>query len=168
MKFEEARSIHADAVAGLLATAVAVPEARWKLPRAEGKWSPAETLEHLAVTYDVLQRELDGRGPMKVVTKPWQRLLLRVTVVPRILRRGLFPSGARAPREVRPQMPATGQRAAIAAFRETSDRFIVSAIAARANRPGTRLTHAYFGRASLTYSLLLVARHIEHHTKQLG
>ncbi len=167
MKFDDAERLHAKAVDELLSVASRIPEERWKRPRAEGKWSPAETLEHLAVAYDVLLRELETGVGMKVVTSAWQRLLLRFTMVPRILRGGAFPAGARAPRETRPQMPAADQATAIAVFRDKADRFASTIAAKRAARPRAQLTHAYFGRSSLANALLLVARHVEHHRKQL-
>lgn len=168
MKFEEAERLHAKAVEELLAAAARIPEARWKTPTAEGKWSPAETLEHLGLTYDVLLHELETGTGMRVVTSRWQRLLLGLTMVPRILRRGAFPRGARAPREVRPQMPAAGQSEAIAAYRAKADRFRSTMLAVRATRPRTRLTHAYFGPSSLTHGFLFNARHIDHHRRQLA
>ncbi|HEY0592353.1 MAG TPA: DinB family protein [Thermoanaerobaculia bacterium] len=167
MKFDDAHRLHAKAVDDLLAVASRIPEERWKAPRAEGKWSPAETLEHLAISYDVLLGELETGVGMRVVTSAWQRLLLRVTMVPRILRHGAFPRGARAPREVRPQMPASEQPGAIAAFREKADRFASTVAGTRAARPGARLTHAYFGRSSLAHALAFTARHLEHHRRQL-
>ena len=161
----EAERLHTDAVSDLVATASSVPEARWRAPRAEGKWSPAETVEHLTIAYDVLLRELAGGGGMAIRTTLWQRILLRLTLVPKILRDGAFPKGARAPRETRPQMPEHGQAEAIARFRERATRF--SETAADPRHARARLTHAYFGRASVTNTILLCARHIEHHRAQL-
>lgn len=167
MKFEDAERLHAKAVEDLLATAARIPDMRWKAPRAEGKWSPAETLEHLAIAYDVLLRELDTGVAMKVVTKAWQRIVLRLTIIPRILGRGTFPADARAPREVRPQMPAVDRASAVASFRGKADRFASRIRETRLSRPRTRLTHAYFGRSSLVNALLFTARHIDHHRRQL-
>ena len=102
---------------------------------------------------------------MAIRTTLWQRILLRLTLVPKILRDGAFPKGARAPRETRPQMPEHGQAEAIARFRERATRFSETASDPRHAR--ARLTHAYFGRASVTNTILLCARHIEHHRAQL-
>ncbi|HSN68322.1 MAG TPA: DinB family protein, partial [Thermoanaerobaculia bacterium] len=98
-------------------------------------------------------------------TKLWQRILLRFTLVPKILRGGAFPKSARAPRETRPQMPEHGQAEAIARFQERAARFNDAASDPRHTR--ARLTHAYFGRSSVTESMVLCARHIEHHRAQL-
>jgi len=104
---------------------------------------------------------------MQIRTKLWQRVLLKVTMVPRILAGRGFPVGARAPRETRPALTSTDQGAAIA-FRDRAGRFEVAAAEAQSGRPRTRLTHAYFGRMSLRDSVLICARHIQHHQKQLG
>ena len=165
MKRAEAERLHADAVSRLVSTASGVPESRWRAPRSEGKWSPAETVEHLTIAYDVLLRELAGGGGMAIRTKLWQRILLRFTLVPKILRGGAFPKSARAPRETRPQMPEHGQAEAIARFQERAARFNDAASDPRHTR--ARLTHAYFGRSSVTESMVLCARHIEHHRAQL-
>ena len=165
MKWEEISAIHTRAVDDLVATATSVESARWLTPRAEGKWSPAEVVEHLNLAYDVMLREMSGQGGMEIRTKWWQRVLLRFTIVPKILRGDGFPTGARAPKETRPSLTTTDQRMAIEAFRDRAKRFTVAIEDAR--QRGQRLTHAYFGKASTKPTLLLVARHIEHHAKQL-
>src|SRR5688572_31383601 len=105
MKCEDALRMHSEAAARLIESAKLVRADVWLAPHAPGKWSPAEIVEHLNATYDVLTRELEGGTGMKVLTKPWQRLLLRWTIYRKILRKGLFPKGARAPREIRPATP---------------------------------------------------------------
>lgn len=165
MHWTDAERLHTEAVSTLAATAARAPEAQWRDPRTEGKWSPAEIVEHLTITYDVLLRELAGGGGMAIRTSLWQRMLLRVTMVPRILRGDGFPKGARAPREVRPQMPAHGRQQALARFEQRAATFAAAAADARHSR--ARLTHAYFGKSSLKNTLVFCARHIEHHRAQL-
>lgn len=165
MDWPAARDLHRRASDALIAAAERIPRDAWLTPRAEGKWSPAHILAHLNLTYDVLLRELDGGEGMAIVTKGWQRLLLRFMMVPKIRRGSGFPQNARAPREVRPPAPAEDQDAAIAAFRERTARFAAAAEAAHARRG--RLTHAYFGSAGIPDGSILCSRHIEHHTAQL-
>ena len=167
MKWDEIQRIHATAAADLLAAAEGVSRDAWLAPRAEGKWSPAEVVEHLNLAYDAMLKDLAGGGGMKIRTKWWQRMLLRFTLVPKLLRGGPFPANARAPRETRPAIANPDQSAAIAGFRERSERFAGEASRAIASRRRVRLTHAYFGRASLAEGVLLCARHIQHHHKQL-
>lgn len=163
MKWVEIEELHARAAAEFAAAAERVPSERWLLPRAEGKWSPAEIVEHLTLAYEVLMREMDGGPPMRIKTKLWQRILLRMTMVPRILRGEGFPEGARSPRETRPPSGNPDQRAAVEKFRNTAAAFASKAAAA----PRTRITHAYFGKSAMPEALLFCARHAEHHLQQL-
>jgi DinB family protein len=167
MNWQRVLEIHSRAAIALAETAERVPQQQWLEPRAEGKWSPGHVLEHLNLTYDVLTRELEGGTGMAVLTNAWQRFLLRLTIVPRILRGGWFPAGARAPREIRPAEAAADKSVAIAAFRDRSARFHQAAVAAEARR-GVKLSHAYFGRSGVRDSMLLCTRHIEHHQRQLS
>jgi hypothetical protein len=167
VKWDEVRRIHAAAAADLIAAAQEVPRDSWMQPRAEGKWSPADVVEHLNLAYDALLKDLDGGGGMKIRTKLWQRILLRYTLVPKLLRGGAFPENARAPRETRPANTNADQQAAIDTFRQRSERFDSTAAEAVAGGRRVKVTHAYFGRASITEGMLLCARHIQHHLKQL-
>lgn len=167
MNWKRVLDTHAAAAAQLAETAERIPQERWLSPRGEGKWSPGHLLEHLTLTYDTLTRDLEGGLGMTVQTKLWQRLLFRFTIVPKILRGGWFPNGARAPREIRPAQPAADKDAAIAAFRERAKRFDLAAVAAQA-KGGVKISHAYFGKAGVPEAMLLCARHIEHHQRQLA
>jgi hypothetical protein len=166
MKWERVREVHAAAADGLLAAAEQMPGEAWFAPLAAGKWSPAQVMEHLNLTYDVLTRELEGGEGMRVITKAWQRFLLRIVLVPRILRGGPFPEAARAPREIRPSERGLERGEALDAFRQRRARFEAAAEKARAE--ADRLTHAYFGRSTVARGVLLCARHIQHHQKQLA
>lgn len=164
MKWEDVRKLHREAAASIATTVEQIPSDVWVRPRAEGKWSPADTLTHLLLTFDTLQRELEGGKGMNIITKLWQRVLLRLFLVPKLLRGGAFPKNARAPRELRPQTPALTQAEAAAKFRARAAEFEAAAEKARDGK----LTHAYFGMASVTDGVLLCTRHMQHHQKQLA
>lgn len=168
MKWPEIQQIHSQAFAQVIVSAGRVPASRWLAPRAEGKWSPAEIVEHLTLGYDAMLRDLAGGGGMQIRTKLWQRILLRFTLVPKLLRGGAFPKGARAPREARPTTANPDQRAAIATLRERASQFEAQAVAAITSGRRVRLTHAYFGRSAVPEAVLLCARHLQHHEKQLA
>jgi hypothetical protein len=167
MKWESVQRLHAETAAELASVAERVPAEKWLIPRADGKWSPAEVMEHLNLAYDVLQRELAGGAGMQIRTKLWQRIVLRVTMVPKLLRGGAFPAGSRAPREIRPATAPPDQGAAITAFRDRAARFEAAAAEAQRSQRRVRLTHAYFGSSSIPDAVLLCTRHIQHHQKQL-
>lgn len=161
---QHALQVHDHAACSLISTVEAIPESRWSEPVAPGKWSAAQILEHLLATYEIILRELGGGSGMNIRTPRWQQLLLRLSVAPRILRGRGFPRGAPSPRELRPGEGIPRERG-LALFQERAKQFETAAAAAR---PGQRITHAYFGKASLATGVLLCARHIEHHTLQIG
>src|SRR5689334_10139475 len=157
--WSKALACHASASAAFAAAAEAVEPDAWDLPRAEGKWSPGQIADHLIQTYDVLLREIAGGAGMKVRTRPWLRLLLRITYMPRILRGGWFPARAPAPPEIRPSKEPREQRSTVALFRQRAREFE----AAVQEAPEARITHAYFGPLKPAAGVLFCARHIEHH-----
>jgi DinB family protein len=160
------QQLHSNVVVDVTTAAGRVPPEKWMTPRADGKWSPAEIVEHLSLVFDVLLRELAGGGAMEVRTKLWQRILYRLTIMPKLLRGHPFPRGVRAPRETRPATANADQSAAIAAFRDRAARFETAAADAQ-QKPNARLTHAYFGSSTVVNGVLLCARHMQHHRKQL-
>lgn len=161
---KDALRLHSESAVDLLRRAGAVPRDQWSRPLAAGKWTPAQVMEHLTLAYDVMLRELSGGPGMRVRTSPWLRLVLRWTVMPRLLRGGPFPK-AHAPRETVPSGAAMDQTAAIEAFRSRAAQF-EDAVQTAGRR--VKLTHAYFGRMRLTDFVVLCARHIIHHGRQLG
>lgn len=167
MNWETARRIHADAVAELIATAETIPAHAWMTPRAEGKWSPAEIVEHLNLAYEVLRSELAGGSGMRVRTKWWQRILLRFTILPKIIRGEPFPTGVRAPREIRPTAVTPDRAVAIATFRERAAYFEREAADAERLRPRFRLKHPYLGNLSVRDAVAICGRHIAHHRTQI-
>ena len=165
-QWPEVHKAHRDAVDGFATTAAAVSAERWTEPMAPGKWSPAELTLHLALTAEVMLRELaTGEGP-RVVTTWWQRALLRYTVRPKLLAGGKFPP-VRSPREARPQGPAVEQGATITRLRTRAAELEAAIAAAARERPRTRLTHPYLGAFSLHESLRFCALHVRHHHAQL-
>ena len=158
---------HSEAVENFVRTSRQIPPECWNQPLAPGKWSPAEITSHLSQSYQIMRGELAGRPGMQLRLPRVKRWVLRYTVLPRILARGKFPAGARAPRETRPREVTTDPRAALQALSTQADAF-VQELADRARSGGVRLTHAYFGRMSARQSLILVTVHTAHHARQLA
>jgi len=156
--------LHDSAAETFAELAAAIPAEPSDEPLDEGKWSLAELVDHLISTYDILISELDGAAGMQVRTSLWQRFVLRLTLMPRILAGRGFPKGAPAPRETRPVRAGLGRDEGLTMFRERAAQLRAAAMAAP---PRGRLTHAYFGSASVAKGVRLCARHIEHHRAQL-
>jgi DinB superfamily len=158
---------HAAAVGSFLRAAGQIAASEWDRPQAAGKWSAAEVLEHVRLSFEVLAREVRGGSGMRVVVSPWKAFVLRHLFLPRILRTGRFPRGSRAPKEVRPTPTSADPREAMARLRAASDE--LSDVCARVDSPRSRrLTHAYFGPIPLPTVLRLLVQHTRHHQKQLA
>jgi hypothetical protein len=167
MKWSEVIDLHNRAAHEASAVAEAIAAERWRTPLAEGKWTPAEVVEHLTLGYDIFLKQLAGGEGMVLKTKWWMQIMLRLTMVPGILKGKGFPKGARAPREVRPATPSISKEEAIDRLRKRAKEFDAAIVKAQAGKERLRLTHAYFGRLSLPDAVVLCARHIEHHTAQM-
>ncbi len=164
-RWPEALRFHGSAASSFAAVAEAIEAEAWDRPLMEGKWSPAQITDHLIRTYDVLLREIAGGGGMKIRTRLWMRLILRLTLMPRILRTGRFPARAPAPPEIRPGKTPPGQKSGVELFRQRASEFEA---AAQGAGPQVPMTHAYFGAMPLADGVVFCARHLEHHRNQLS
>lgn len=154
---------HRAAALSVAATARSVQAGRWNVPRGEGKWSPAEVVEHLRLTYATLRRELATGEGMRVRT-PWlRRLVIRALFLRGILRTGQFPAGARAVREIRPAGGPFDQEATVRLLEEEALAFERELTARR----GATLTHPIFGAADSATGLRFCTVHLLHHEQQL-
>lgn len=156
---------HREAVTMLVTALRSVPDSSWSQPYREGKWTPGEIAAHLVATWDALLAELAGGPGMRIRTRWWQRVLLRLYLVPKLLSGGPFPANAKAPKETRPEAPLNRAEAldAVEGRAARLDRE-----ARKAHDLGRRLTHAYFGKSSVATGVLLAARHIQHHSAQIS
>jgi hypothetical protein len=150
-----------------LAQARRIPLARWDVPLAVGKWSPAQVAEHLRLTYEVVRREASGGAGLRVRTSWWLRLILRFKYLRAILDRGDIPRGARAPSELRPGPGPFEREALLASIAAGAE----SAEAAYADQGGGRsrgFTHHVFGRLEAVDAIRFASVHNQHHTRQIA
>lgn len=157
---------HRDAVERFVAAARAVPEERWSLPAAPGKWSPAEVAEHLSLTYDGVLGELAGGPGVRIRVKGLKLLVLRLVVMPRFLGQGFVPAGVRAPQEVVPREPSPDRTTSLARLQGRAGEFERVMAERLGDRKG-RISHPFFGRLSMSQGLRFVEVHLRHHTKQV-
>lgn len=160
---------HQVALAAYLDTAARLSDAAWTQPWRPGKWTPAQTTDHLVKTYRVLIGEVNGGPAMRLKLTPFRRGVLRLLLLPHMLFHRTFPRGAVAPRELRPEAEggAPARVQALAEMREWGERMEREAERARA-AGWTHITHPFFGQIDLTRGMRLCAVHIEHHTRQLA
>jgi hypothetical protein len=152
------------AVAALIAAAEA-RAATSTTPRAPGKWSPSQLVEHVARAIDESANEVTGattRFPhLPFFLKPVARTLL----FNRVLKRGAFPrartSGAFNP-ETGPATPAEARQRLLQALERFNE-----ACRARAARDSL-VASVVFGTVSLADYVRFQELHTRHHTKQLA
>lgn len=157
---------HADALERYAAEAGRVPAAAWSHRRPDGGWSAAEVTEHVALGLDAAAREFAGDAPMQLKFSPVMRFVLRYTVFPRMMRTGVFPQGARSPKEMRPSGMRTREES-IQRLREADAHLRASLDAALRQGRRPHFTHPYFGRLNVAKGVLMSAVHLEHHTKDM-
>lgn len=157
---------HHDAVQSFVSAARAVPPAEWERPLADGKWTPAQVAEHLRMTYALVAQQLAGGSGIRVRTPWWLRTVLRWRVLPRILSSGLFPRGARAPREIRPGDGPFDRDQTLSALL-TSATVVEDALVRVWNGSPIRMTHHVFGALDTPTAAQLLTVHTLHHTRQL-
>lgn len=153
---------HNQAVQAFLASARSVPPERWSRPRAEGKWSPGQIAEHVALSYEASGGVLHGRVPGPVPPR-LLRPLLRIALLRPVLWLGRFPAASKAPEILQPGASPVAApvlldrlQAAAAAFES----------AAREVR-GADIDHPAFGRLPLVDLVRLQEIHTRHHHLQL-
>jgi hypothetical protein len=158
---------HRRVLEGFLAVAEGVDAEAWNVPAAEGKWSPAQVVDHLRVTYTVVRQELAGGEGARVRTPWWRRLVLRRLFLPRILESGRFPEGVPAVREIRPGPGPFDRLELLAALRREGERFLADAEAAAATA-GAGITHPFLGRLGVGEGVRFTAQHVRHHQAQVA
>ena len=157
---------HRDAVRRFVATAEGLGADAWTRPRASGKWSPAQTAEHLVLAYEAALRELSGAPGIRPLVTGLRRVVLRRVLLPHILFHRSFPLRAASPREIRPPAVHADRAAVLARMRELAVQAERELEAARST--GARVTHPYFGPLDALTSLRFLAVHLEHHLRQLS
>ena len=158
---------HRAALEAFIATAEAMSANAWNARRPGDKWSPAQIAEHLRLTCETIQAELERRGGFRVRTGWVRRSLLRAVVMPRILRSRRFPQGAPAVREIRPDAAARpDRRETLDALRRRADSLVAALEAADPERVPS-VTHPFFGRLDPLKGLDLSTIHVQHHHAQI-
>lgn len=142
--------------------------AAWSTPRAPGKWSPSQIVEHVAGGLEEGANTLAGR-PSKIPRPP---AVVRLIVRPiarfmfkRVLRKAAFPTGFKAHKALNPASgpatPAEGRIRLETAHQEFDE--ACRRIAAD-GRPATTL----FGSVPVADLVRFSELHTRHHSKQMA
>ncbi len=142
----------------------AAQRAEWNTPRAPGKWSPAQVVEHVARSFEEAANAVANR-PTKLPTLP--RLVRPVAgfMFRLVLRTGKFPK-SKTSRPMNPEW-TDGTPASPAEGRARLDgavQVFERECRARAGRP---VEHASFGVLSVEEYVRFVELHTRHHARQI-
>jgi hypothetical protein len=158
---------HAAAVDEFFTRAAQVTPARWDKPRADGKWTPAQEVKHVILTYEAFLRDLRGEEGMRLIGTPFKRRLWRAIGLTSALWRGKIPRGARAPREARPADGSHAQAELLKDFRDRTTEFEAVFRDTWLREPNKQVTHPYFGSLNLVDGIKLCTVHTRHHAAVL-
>ncbi len=162
--WQQAVAEHEAAIEACIAASRRVPDTQWNLAYAEGKWSPAQHVDHVGLSYQMVIDALSGNPPKARLGRVRQ-FVLRTFVLPKILRTNVFREGVPAPREMRPPREPQDRAAVEERLRSRAAKCIEVVLAS--NRPGVRVQHPYFGPLRLLDMLRLGTSHARHHTALL-
>jgi hypothetical protein len=152
------------AVNDLVAAAKACEDV-WTKPRAPGKWSPSQLVEHVARSLDESANEVRGVRSNFPNLPFFLRPVVRTLLFNRVLRTGTFPRA----RTSRPFDPIEGP-ATLADAQRRLDQAVgafIEACHARASGD-QKVTSRVFGLVAVDEYARFQACHIRHHTRQLG
>ncbi len=151
------------AVVEFVARARGVAADRWNVPRAPGKWSPAQVCDHLARAYEEGRKTLCGEcGPSGMPR--WLRPLIRVLYFNKVLKTGRFPKGSKAPPAFEPAANPAPPADNLRRLEKAAADFDAEA----QRRADVAIDHPVFGRIKVVDYVRLNAIHTRHHGTQLA
>ena len=138
--------------------------ATWTMPRAPGKWSPSQVVEHVARGLEGSANFLSGAPsilpPLPAFLRPLARLYFN-----RILKKDAFPKGWKSHKALDPTGgPATPAEARVR-LEGALDRFDQEC--RRRAASGQNVAHPVFGTVSVEDFARFMALHTRHHCKQM-
>lgn len=153
------------AVAEFADAARSLGAAAWSTPRAEGAWTPAQIVQHVAIVFEYSRDVVLGRPPGRSLPR-FLRPLLRRLAVDATLKAGRFRRKARAPSMFAPSADAPGLSEGLARLDAALAGFEG---AIRSGHPEGRhyVTHPFFGRIPTIDYVRFQAIHTRHHRRQL-
>ncbi len=166
LAFDAALAAHRGALDAFIDDAARVDPSDWNASSHPEKWTPAQVVEHIRLSYVMVRDELEGHGGFRVRTSWWKQQLMQWTYLRRILRTGRMPAGVPAVREIRPADGPYVKADLLDALRAEGERFLhlVAALGA-----GSRVTvsHPFLGKLHLLEGVNLSTHHLRHHHRQL-
>src|SRR5262245_32767576 len=151
-----------DAISDMAAAAEHTGQ-QWAVPRAPGKWSPSQIVEHVARALDESTNLIEGL-PTKFPNLPTVvRPVVRSLFYNRVLKKDAFPKA----RTNRAMNPESGPPSIAAGRSRIEQAFARFEEACRAQPAGAFVVSSTFGRVSLASGVRFQSLHVRHHIKQM-
>jgi hypothetical protein len=138
--------------------------ATWTTPRAPGKWSPSQVVEHVAGGLDEGANVVSG-APSIPMPPAFLRPLLRLFFFNRILKKGVFPKGFKAHKAMNPTSGPASPAEARVRLEGALARFDQECLKRVAS--GRHVVSTGFGTVSVEDFVRFSALHTRHHCKQM-
>jgi hypothetical protein len=158
----DALAAHRAAVIDLVAAAER-SAGTWTTPRAPGKWSPSQVVEHVARGLEEAANVVSG-APSIPMPPALMRLLARLFFY-RILKKGVFPNGFKAHKAMHPAAGSATPTEARVRLEEALARFDQECRSRDAK--GQHVVSSGFGTVSIKDFVRFNAIHTRHHCKQM-
>ncbi len=136
---------------------------RWTNPRAPGKWSPSQIVEHVARALDESAKAVEGMPTNFPNLPSFVRPVLRGVFFNRVLKNERFPRG----RTNRAMNPISGPTTVAEGRQRLEEAFARFEQSCRAKPEGARIVSTIFGTIAVDSWVRFQALHIRHHIKQL-
>jgi len=153
------------AVDEFVAAAENIDAGKWGTSRVEGKWSPGQIVEHLALTYEYNRRVVAGTAEGMPFPLVLLRPLIRKMVVTDTLKAGKFTRRGRAPKFFQPGATPAPMTDTIARLTNAVRGFEADL---RSRPRSDTIDHPVFGAVRVTDWMTLQAIHARHHRSQLS
>ena len=148
-----------------LATARSVAKEKWEQPVAAGKWSPAQIVDHIAVTTEVALKAINGDPSMGSIPK-FLRFIPRKLGFDPTIKKGRFPEKQRGPAIFAPSAGHPTYEASVAKL-ERAMVALESHVRNLMAQNKHSFEHTFFGRVSIPDYIRFGTLHTEHHQRQL-
>ena len=154
------------AIARFVAAARAVPAHAWSVPIKQASWTPAQVVEHIAITTEVAAGVVRGEGFGKVpFVMPLFRPMLRIWYNG-VLKRGAFPAQSKGPPVFKPSDSPPSLEPSLERLARAGE-VAGSTIRDFVAKGGETFKHPVFGKLDVVDYVRFGAIHTVHHAEQL-
>ena len=162
---ESALAAQRRAAADFNAAALKVSDSAWNVPRAPGKWSPAQVTDHVGIATKVA-RDATAEKVLVGSLPRFLRPIMRKFFFDKIIRNGAFPRKGKGPPVFAPAHEPLPREQLCARIDSEANAFEAD-VRAMAKAGKTEFTHGFFGRISVAQYVMFNSLHFDHHREQL-